>query len=90
MRSFAKLTNFIRLLIVGGFFLTAISLQSANRVMIKSFASDEFIKERALNPKKKIQTYDFMEGTYFRGKSRNKGMEKLTFMDVGTDIAVHL
>jgi len=73
-----------------GLLLLTTPLQSANRVMIKAIATESFLKERALNPQKKIQTYQFMEGSYFGGNSRNKGMEKISFMDVVTDMAVHL
>ena len=63
---------------------------AANRVMIRAVASEEYIKERALNKEKRIQTYQFIEGRYFKGLTNNKGMEKITFMDIVRDMAVHL
>ena len=84
-----KISPRIVTLILSAFLLVS-SGKAANRVMIKAVASDEYLKERALNENKKIQTYQFIKGRYFKGLTNNKGMEKITFNDIVQDMAVHL
>jgi hypothetical protein len=66
------------------------SLNAANRIVIKAVASEEYIKDRALDGKKKIQPYNFVEGRFYPGRTRDRGLEKFTFMDIVTDMAEHL
>jgi hypothetical protein len=65
-------------------------LQGANRILIKAQASEEYAKQRALGDKNKIQTYNFFEGRYYGGNSKDSSMERFTFMDIVEDMAVHL
>ncbi|MCB1124276.1 MAG: hypothetical protein KJT03_22180, partial [Verrucomicrobiae bacterium] len=66
------------------------ALSGANRIVIKAVASEDYVKERALDKSKKIQTYQFMKGRYFAGLSKNPGMEKITFNDIVQDMAKSL
>ena len=65
-------------------------IEAANYVTLKAWASEEYLKERARNPNKKAQTYNFMEGHKWTGNSVDKGLEKLTFEDLILDLAPHL
>lgn len=76
-------------LLVAGLLLSNIS-QAANFVAVKAFATEEYLKERALNNSKKVQTYHFMEGRHFKGISRDKGLENMTFEELARDLVVHL
>ena len=71
-------------------FLALNSLQAANFVAVKAWASEEYLKERARDPSNRIQTYQFMEGRRYMGKSSDKGLQEMTFMDLVTDLAQHL
>ena len=64
------------------FLFSATASQAANFVTIKAFATEEYLKERASNKDKKIQTYQFMKGRHFKGKSRDKGVEEISFNDL--------
>ena len=88
MRSKARALSLSTLLLI----LTCFTgLQGAsNRILIKTVASEEYIKQRTLDGKKKIQTYNFYEGRYFPGNVKNPGMERFTFTDVITNMAEHL
>lgn len=68
----------------------SINLQGANRVMVKAVASEDYVKGRALDEKKKLQTYQFIKGRYFSGLSKNPGMEDVSFNDIVQDLAVQL
>ena len=70
--------------------LFSVKASAANFVILKAWASDEYLKERAQNPNKKIQTYQFFEGNHFKGKSRDKGVEEMSFNDLIIDLAQHL
>jgi len=72
------------------FLIATSSLQGANRILIKAVASEQYVKDRALNHKKKVQTYNFYEGRYFSGNSKDRGMEEFTFMDIIENMAVNL
>ncbi len=72
------------------FLFSATASQAANFVTIKAFATEEYLKERASNKDKKIQTYQFMKGRHFKGKSRDKGVEEISFNDLVGDLAQHL
>jgi len=65
-------------------------LQAANRIVIKAVASEAYVKERALDEKKKIQTYHFMKAHFFGGNTNDRGLMECTFEDIVTDMAVHL
>ncbi|MDA0348377.1 MAG: hypothetical protein O3C43_15450 [Verrucomicrobia bacterium] len=66
------------------------SLNAANRIVIKAVASAEYVKDRALDGEKKIQTYNFVEGRFYPGRTKNRGLKEFTFMDIVTDMAEHL
>lgn len=70
--------------------LSANASQAATLVAIKADASQEFIKDRALNKDKKIQTYQFMEGKHFKGRSRDNSVEQFTFNDIIQELPQHL
>jgi len=53
--------------------------EAANRVFVKPEASDDYLIERAREPSKKVQTYQFMKGKYHPGNRLDPGMEKVTF-----------
>ncbi|MDA0349828.1 MAG: hypothetical protein O3C43_22320 [Verrucomicrobia bacterium] len=87
MHAYALRTPWILALAI--LFLT-ISLQGANRILIKAVASEEYVKQRALDDEKKIQTYNFYEGRFFGGNSKDRSLERFTFMDIIQDMAMHL
>ena len=70
--------------------LGSISIEAANFVSVKSWASEEYLKERARNPNSRIQTYQFMEGRRYMGKSSDAGLQEMTFVEIATDLAQHL
>ena len=49
-------------------------LEAANRVALKTQASKEFIKGKAEDPTRKIQTYQFMKGNFHMGFTRDPSM----------------
>ncbi len=60
--------------------LVAVTMaEAANRVFVKPEASDDYLIERAREPSKKVQTYQFMKGKYHPGNRLDPGMEKVTF-----------
>ena len=63
---------------------------AANRIMIKAEASQEYVKQRALDDTKKVQTYSFSKGRYYKGNSKHSSMREFSFMDIVSDMAVHL
>jgi hypothetical protein len=77
----------IRLLIFTS--LLSLDAWAANFVTVKAWASEEYTKERALK-KDKIQTYQFFKGSHFKGKSKDKGVEEISFNDLILDLAQHL
>ena len=50
--------------------------EAANRVFVKPEASDDYLIERAREPSKKVQTYQFMKGKYHPGNRLDPGMER--------------
>jgi len=72
------------------FWLLLNDLQAANRIVIKAVASEAYVKERALDEKKKIQTYNFMEGHFFKGRTKDRGLMEFTLKDIVEDMSVHL
>jgi hypothetical protein len=69
----------------------ATSLHAANnRIMIKTVASEEYVKQRATDDEKKIQTYNFFEGRFYPGNSKDRSLEEFTFMEIIENMAVHL
>ena len=69
---------------------STISLEADNFVSVKAWASEEYLKERARNPDSRIQTYQFMEGKRYMGKSVDAGAQEMTFVEIATDLAQHL
>ncbi len=70
--------------------VTTSGLQGVNRILIKTVASEEYVKQRATDEKKKIQTYNFFEGHFFPGSVKDRSLERFAFMDIVGDMAVHL
>lgn len=67
------------------------SLQGANnRILIKAVASEDYVKQRALDATKKIQTYNFFEGKFFPGNTKDRSLERFTFMEILENMAIHL
>ncbi len=84
-------TKTIWISIVLFFIITALHLPGANnRILIKTVASEEYVKQRTLDGKKKIQTYNFFEGRFFPGNSKDSSLERFTFQDIIEDMAPHL
>jgi hypothetical protein len=71
-------------------FLTNCLQAANNRIIIKTVASEEYVKQRASDDKKKIQSYNFFEGRYYPGNSKDNSLERFTFTDIIQDMAVHL
>lgn len=63
---------------------------AANFVTLNAWASEEYLKERARNPDKKIQTYQFLEGHHFKGTVVDKGLENMAFQELVMDLARNL
>ena len=61
-----------------------------NKIAFKVEATEEYSIDRAQDPNKKIQTYQFMKGRYFPGDLKRTSMEKVTLMDILENLAVHL
>ncbi|MDG2167996.1 MAG: hypothetical protein P8L44_08735 [Opitutales bacterium] len=55
------------------------SLESANFVTLKAWASEEYLKERARDPNKRIQTYQFLEGHHWKGRLADNSVVEFTF-----------
>ena len=65
-------------------------LQAANRVVLKAQASEDFVKARALDPTKKIQTYQFMKGNVHIGFTSDPKMKTVPFEGILHDLALNL
>ena len=65
-------------------------LQAANRVVLKAQASEDFVKARALDPTKKIQTYQFMKGNVHIGFTSDPKMKAVPFEGILHDLALNL
>lgn len=61
-----------------------------NRVAVKAKASPEYIKSRAADPSKKIQTYHVIKGKYFGGNTDDPSMEAVTFLEIAENMAANL
>ena len=70
--------------------MAAMSLSAANRIVVRTVASEQYVKDRALDAKKKVQSYQFIKGRHFKGMTNDPGMEKVSFMDIVQDMARHL
>lgn len=70
--------------------ISSTNLQSANRVVLKAQASEEFIKARALDTSKKIQTYQFMKGNTHVGMTSDSSMKDIPFEGILHDLALNL
>jgi len=66
------------------------SADSANRILIKTVASEEYVKQRAEGGPDEIQTYNFFKGRFYGGNSKDRSLERFTFKDIIVDMAVHL
>lgn len=66
------------------------SIHAANRILIKTVASEEYVKQRAERGPDDIQTYNFFEGRYYGGSIKDRSLERFTFKDIIVDMAVHL
>jgi hypothetical protein len=58
--------------------------------VVRTVASEQYVKDRALDAKKKVQSYQFIKGRHFKGMTNDPGMEKVSFMDIVQDMARHL
>ena len=63
---------------------------AANKVVLKTQASEEFITARAQDPSKKIQTYQFMKGNFHKGFTSDHTMKEVTFEGILYDLAMNL
>ncbi|MDA0347301.1 MAG: hypothetical protein O3C20_07850 [Verrucomicrobia bacterium] len=70
--------------------LSVHAVTAALRVAIKAEASKDYLRERAQNENKKVQTYQFMEGNHFKGRSSDKGVQAITFNDIIQELPQHL
>ena len=61
-----------------------------NRVAVKAKASEEYIKSRAEDPSKKIQTYHVIKGKYFGGNTDDPSMEAVTFLEIAENMSANL
>ena len=88
MSRYIKGTTWISTLVV---LLSITALQAANnRILIKAVASEGYVKQRNSDGKKKVQTYNFYQGRFFPGNTKDRSMERFTFMDIITNMAPHL
>lgn len=79
----------VSIMMMEGTFLSH-GLHAGNRIVLKAEAFDEYLKERALEPNKKDQTYLFMKGKYYGGYSNDPSMDRVSFRDLAEDLAFHL
>lgn len=90
-RPFAiALSSMKNILLTLGILLLFQGTVSATQVAIKAEASKDYLKERARDENKKIQTYQFMKGRHFKGRSRDKSVEEVDFNDIIQDLAQQL
>ena len=75
---------------LGTLFQCMAGLHGVNRVFVKSEAQDEYLIERARDASKKMQSYQFMKGTYLPGNRLDPSMEELTFDSLVYDLALQL
>ena len=85
-----KTDSSIFLLVLGLCFLPDSFIQAANKVVLKTQASEEFVKGRTQDPEKKIQTYQFMKGNFHVGFTRDPTMKEVSFDDILYDLAMNL
>ncbi|MDA0350546.1 MAG: hypothetical protein O3C20_24475, partial [Verrucomicrobia bacterium] len=69
---------------------TGLHFSGQSQIAFKTEATEEYSIARAQNPEKKIQTYQFMKGRYFPGDLKRTSMEKVTFMEILENLAIHL
>lgn len=69
---------------------TVFAAKKANRVAVNAQADPEYVKSRATDPSKKIQTYHVIEGKYFGGNTSDKSMKGVTFMDIAANVSANL
>lgn len=65
-------------------------IHAANRVVLKTQASEDFIKARAQNAEDKIQTYQFMKGNSHVGFTKDSSMKEVPFEGILHDLAMNL
>ena len=65
-------------------------LDGAKRVVVNAEATPHYLKLRAEDDSKQIQTYQFMKGQYFEGDVRRVTMENFTFMELLESLALQL
>lgn len=85
-----KSTQRILFVVLVTAFLWTGGLQGAHQIVVKAVASEDYVKDRARDESKKIQTYQFMQGRFFRGMTRNDSLKEFTFTDIIQDMAHHL
>ena len=86
----AHQTSIYLLLLSALFFATEAFSARPNRVAVKAKASEEYIKDRAGDPSKKIQTYHVLKGKYFGGNTDDPSMEAVTFLEIAENMAANL
>ena len=67
-----------------------LSAKQANRVAVKAKADAEYIRARALDASKKVQTYHVVKGKFYNGNTSDKSMEGVTFMEIAENMAANL
>ena len=65
-------------------------LQGANRVFVKAESLEEYLVERARDPARKNQTYQFMKGQYNPGNRLDPSMDNISFEGIAYDLALQL
>lgn len=86
----ARKTSIYLLLLSALFLATQVFGARPNRVAVKAKASEEYIKDRAGDPSKKIQTYHVLKGKYFGGNTDDPSMEAVTFLEIAENMAANL
>lgn len=85
------MTSLKNLLLSGCILLLVLQpLMGANRVFVKAEADEQFLVERSRNESKRIQTVQFMKGTYLPGDRLDPSMEELSFESLVYDLALQL
>ncbi|MCZ6674940.1 MAG: hypothetical protein O7C75_18575 [Verrucomicrobia bacterium] len=82
--------NVKKLLLVVLSILACSNLQAENRVAVKARASEEYLKARALDESKKIQTYQVLKGRFHEGTTADPTLDRITFEEIVYDIALQL
>ncbi len=66
------------------------SAKKSNRVAVNAQANPDYVRARATDPAKKVQTFHVIKGKYFPGNTSDESMNGITFMDIAGNVSANL